>query len=152
MSKPTPADLAAVRKILYDPKRHQQLADDASSISVLMNLEDQSPNRVLTWWIPATGKLSEGVLEAAARCRSIAAAYEQMKQEMQHVAIPAQDKASIQEALGYVAGCWQARADAWGDERPPSDPAALAKAINVHLGNALAAAHDVEVYFKQEGA
>ena len=152
MSKPTPDELAAVRKILYDPKRHQQLADDASSISVLMNLEDQSPNRVVEWWIPATGKLSKGVREAAARCRSIAAAYGQMRDEVQGVAIPAPDKAKIQEALGYVAGCWQARADAWGDESPPGDPAALARAINAHLENALAAAHDVAIYFEPEGA
>jgi hypothetical protein len=151
VTSPTSTELAAVRSIILRTRRQQQIDDDVNSIGTLLNLDRQSPSRSVSWYIPTTGKPSVSLSEAVDRCRRIAAAYMQMRQEVSETLVNAHDKLLIQEALGYLAGWWAARADAWGDERPASDPAAVAKAINAHLSNAYAAAHPVAEYF-QTGA
>ena len=151
MTLPTSAELAAVRNIIFQTERQQQIDDHVSSISTLLNLDGQSPSRAVAWYIPTTGKLSVSLLEAVDRCRGIAAEYMQMRQEVSETLVNAHDKLLIQEALGYLASWWSARADGWGDERPARDPAAAGKAINAHFANAYAAAHPVAEYF-QRGA
>ena len=148
MASPTSTELAAVRGIIFQAARQQQIDDDVSSISTLLNLDGQSPSRPVAWLIPTTGKQSVSLSEAVDRCRRIAAAYMQIREEVGEALVNAHDKLLVQEALGYLAGWWSARADAWGDERPASDPAAVAKAINAHFFNAYEAAHPVAEYFR----
>ena len=150
MSTPTKAELDAVRKILFEPRRQTALAADAETINFLMNLQGHRQEPVV-WWYPGTKKYSRSVLEAAGRCRNIAAAYQQMSQEVQGAVVNSADKALIRSALGYVAGWWVARADAWSDERPPRDPTALAQAINEHIVNAYKVGHKVAIYFEGGG-
>ena len=75
----------------------------------------------------------------------------QMRQEVGETLVNAHDKLLVQEALGYLAGWWSARAAAWGDEEPANDPAGVAEAINAHFSHAYGAAHPVAEYF-QTGA
>jgi hypothetical protein len=150
MGRPTKAELDAVRQILFEPQRQKALADDARSISVLMNLQRQRQEPVV-WWYPGTRQYSRSVLEAAGRCRNIAAAYQQMSQDVQGADVNSADKALIRSALGHIAAWWLARADAWSDEKPPPDAAALAQAINEHFVNAYNVGHKVAIYFR-EGA
>ena len=148
MASATSVELAVVRSIIFQARRQQQIDDDVSSISTLLTLDGQSPSQSFSWYIPTTGKPSVSLLEGVDRCRRIAAAYMQMRQEVSETVVNAHDKLLIQEALGYLAGWWSARADAWGDERPASDPAAVAEAINAHFSKAYEAAHPVAEYFR----
>jgi hypothetical protein len=148
VASPTSAELAAVRSIILQTGRQQRIDDDVSSISTLLNLDRQSPLRSVEWYIPTTGKPSVSLAEAVARCRRIAAEYMQMRQEVGETLVNTHDKLLVQEALGHLAGWWSARADAWGDDRPASDPAAVAKAISAHFSNAYEAAHPVAEYFQ----
>jgi len=145
---PTEAELAAVRKVLYQAARAQRISDDAASFSVLLNIEDQDPDRLVVWWVPATGKLGPSVVEAAKRCAGIASAYQEMSDEVGELDINGPDKAAVRSTLEAVAAWWSARAAALADPKPADDPAAVAQGIKAHLVRAYHYGHSVAAYFQ----
>jgi hypothetical protein len=148
VATPTNKELAAVHKVLFEPKRARRMADDAASFSVLLNLQGQAQGRPVIWWVPGTGRLSPGVLEAAARCDRIASAYQQMSAELAGASVNAADKARLRSALDAMAAMWLARSTVIGDPKPPADPVALARSLSDHLLQAYEAGRAVVEYFR----
>ena len=151
MSKqPTQAEILAVRRVIYDPHRVQQIKEDVSSISVLLNLENQNPSSVFSWYVPATGALSPEVLEAVQRCRRIATTMLAIRNDLAHVSFDQTDKSHLHAALGAQAASWQARANAWTATGKPADTDALVAPISGHLNTALREAAYVRPYLKKQ--
>jgi hypothetical protein len=148
-TKPTPAQIKSVRRILYDPHRVRQMRDDASSISVLLNLENQNPSSTFSWYIPATGALAQEVVEAAQRCRRIATTLLSIRKDLAHVSVPETDRKHLMAALQAQAASWQARANAWAATGQPADTDTLVASISGHVRTALAQAQHVQPYLRK---
>jgi hypothetical protein len=149
---PTPKQIAAVRRVLYEPARIRQMRSDLSSISVLLNLENQNPSEIVTWYVPATGELSPGIVEAAARCRRIAATVRAIRSELAKLEFDQVDKRHLLRALDAQAASWQARADGWAAPGQPGDVDALVTTVAGHLRTAFAEAAHVKPYLKRASA
>jgi hypothetical protein len=147
---PTPAEIRAVRTVLYEPSRVRQMKDDASSISVLLNLENQNPNSIFSWYVPATGALSPEVVEAARRCRRIAATILAIHNDLAHVAFNASDKKHLLAAVQAQAASWQARASAWSAPGKPADVDSLVASISGPMQTARNEAQHIRPYLKKE--
>ncbi len=147
--QPTAAQIKAVRKVMYDRSRIGRIKADLSSISVLLNLENQNPDSVVTWYIPATGALSPGVVEAAQRCRAIAATLLAMRKDLAHVPVPQSDRSHLLALLAAQAASWQARAAAWAASGQPGDTDALVASISGHLRSALDESAHVRPYLRK---
>jgi hypothetical protein len=98
-AKPTPAQIRAVRAVLYKRARLQRIVADLRSIDVLTNLDNpQVAGTAPTWFLEATGGLTTGMAEAANRCKRIGAAYREMARELTPVRMPPDDKADLRVA------------------------------------------------------
>jgi hypothetical protein len=157
-----PREIRAVRKVLYDRKRMRKLVTEARSIDVLMNTDpyaslDSDDVRVTAgagpiWFVPGTGEIDPGVLEAADRCRRIATLLRQIRRELADVDFDADDKRHLREALDEHAKAWVARAEIWSRPQRPSDPAADAAEISRHDAKATRNYAKVKAYLDRDAA
>lgn len=148
MATPTKKQITAVRAILYRPSRLRQIAADARSIDVLMNLNQ--PGRAPLWLLPATGKVSGAVKEAAERCERIAAAHRAMSSEIARLALPAQDKRALRTALEEQATVWAIRGSAWAAPGKPNVRAVVDR-LKSHQREAFEASSKVRPYLRRGG-
>jgi hypothetical protein len=140
----TPAEIAALRKVLYDPERNREFRTHLSSIDVLMNLSRRGrvapkgvgvPGGGPTWFIPSTGAVNASVREAAARCRKIAVLIRETRRELAGVSFDATDKRDLLAALDAQAESWEARGAVWAAPGKPN-VAADAKRVSGPEGEA----------------
>jgi hypothetical protein len=138
---PTSREIKAVRRVLYAKERERKMLDEARSIVVLMNFNprgniDQEDIRVTAgagplWFIPATGEVDPGVLEAADRSKRIAAMLRDTRRELKDVDFDADDKRNLRDALEQQAQALIKRAKAW-TAPTVGDPEAIAADIHRH--------------------
>lgn len=163
-----PKHVAAVRKVLYEPKRLRKLVDHLVSIPNLIGLLQlthgqgsswyRSGGNALTgkgvsalpppWYIPHTGKLSSSIVEAADRCEQVAELLLEIRADLQRVDIPAADKRKLRAHLAEEAAVQSARARLWRAPRPPADPDAATRAIGLHIIRSARALQHVEYYLR----
>lgn len=135
-------EIRAVRGVLYDRKRLQDLHTQTTSINVLMNLDPSvplnpgdvriQPGAGPNWVIPATGQVDPAVVEAADRCRAIATTLLDMRRELQRLSLDPTDRRHLAAGLAEQAEAWHARADAWSEPGQPADVDAAVASITVH--------------------
>lgn len=138
---PTKREIRAVRKVLYERERARKMLDEARSIVVLMNFNprghiEQEDVRVTAgagplWFIPATGEVDPGVLEAAERSKRIAAMLRETRRELSDVDFDAEDKRNLRDALEQQAQALTKRAKAWTTPTV-GDPETVAAGIHRH--------------------
>jgi hypothetical protein len=120
---PKKREIKAVRKVLYDRERSRKMLDEAKSIVVLMNFNYRgnlepddirvSPGAGPIWFVPSTGAVDPGVLEAAERSKRIAAMLRETRRELKDVDFDGGDKRDLREALEQQAQALVKRANAW---------------------------------------
>lgn len=151
----TPAEIAAVRKVLYEPKRVRALTAHVSSIEAFMNLDPNTklprgdtrkPGSGPTWWT-ADGKLDPSVLKAAAHCDVVAKLLLAMRRDLARVRVNDSDKTHLRAGLAELAAGWKERAVAWRSPGRP-DAEALANAITSHNRASYHAFQPVRRYLK----
>jgi hypothetical protein len=157
MSKPTHAQIHAVRKVLYDEQRMKQTALDVEQVNLLMNLIGQplplTDPRIAVgdgpdWVIPDTGAVDPAVLEAAGRCQSIASTLLSMRGELSQVDCPAADKQLLMKSLHEQAEVWSARSSLWMKTTAPDDVSAAVRNITAHQQAAFGALKNVQAYLR----
>jgi hypothetical protein len=157
MSKPTHAQIHAVRKVLYDEQRMKQTALDVEQVNLLMNLT--GPPLPLTdpriavgdgpdWAVTATGAVDPFVLEAAGRCQSIAKTLLSTRSELSQVDFPAADKQLLMQSLQEQAEVWSARATLWMQTTAPDNVSAAVQNITAHQEAAFGALKNVQAYLR----
>ncbi len=152
----TRAEIRAVQRIIYDDRRTKKLSTEIESIVVLMNLD---PGRALPsddarvqagsgplWYIPATGKLTPAVLEAADRCDRVAEILTKMRRDLADVKVNKSDRRHLREALEQQAKGWRKRATSWRDPGRPG--ASIAKGIAEHERNSAEELKKVNAYLE----
>jgi hypothetical protein len=156
---PDPKQIAAVRKVLYERNRLRKLVDHLSSIEALMNLDRTAPplksgdprgraGAGPNWYIPATGKLSSSVVEAADRCNKVADLLLETRRALAQVDFPAADKRHLRAALAEHAQAMRARARVWRAQQPPRDWKRSAAPIVAHQQASLREYQHVTRYLK----
>ena len=155
-------EVKAVRKVLYDRKRLRKMVIEARSIDVLMNTDPYGrlePDDVRVtagagpiWFLPSTGEVDPGVLEAADRSRRIAGFLREIRRDLGDVVFDGDDKRVLREALDEQAKAWIARAAVWSRPRRPSDLAADADEISRHDAKATRNYAKVEAYLDRDAA
>jgi hypothetical protein len=154
-------DVRAVRKVLYDRHRREKLGIELNSIITLMNFDPLQPLpgtddlRVYPgigplWFVPATGAVSPGVLEAADRCERVASILMKMRKEIGDLGIPGSDKRHLREGLEQQAKGWRARARLWRDPGQPDAEAGAAEIMG-HDRKSLRELTKVQFYLKGVG-
>lgn len=135
----TPSEIAAVRKVLYDPKRVKALTAHVSSIEMLMNLDPNTklppgdtrkPGSGPTWWT-ADGRIDPSVVKASAHCDAVAKLLLAMRRDLARVPVNGSDKKHLTAGLAELAAGWKERATAWRSPGRP-DAEAVAAAITAH--------------------
>ena len=159
MAKPVdPKQVAAVRKVLYRRDRLRRLADHLFSIENLMNLNPAGPSPGLGlppgsgpphWYIPATGKTSPSVLEAADRLDKVAQLLLEIRGGLAHVDFPSADKKHLRAGLAEQAAATRARARVWRAQQPPNDVQAAVAPITAHERASLNELKHVEPYLQK---
>jgi hypothetical protein len=149
-----PAQVDAVRKVLYRRDRLIKLYDQITSIEALMNLDPHakaSPGSITrpgtgpSWFIRANGKVSPSVIEAANRCDKIADLLLETRADLAHVDFPASDKGHLRAALAEQAAAWRARGRAWRAPGKPNVGAAVAP-IEAHVKKSIREFQHVTLY------
>ena len=161
MAKPKPLDpkqVAAVRKVLYRRDRLRTLVDHVNSVVALMNLNPHAPSPGLGlpagsgpphWYIPATGKISPSVAEAADRLDKAAELLLAIRTELAHVEFPASDKQHLRAGLAEQAAAMRTRARLWRAPAPPNDVQAAVAPIAAHERASLNALKRVAPYLQK---
>jgi hypothetical protein len=160
MAEPKPVDpkrVAAVRKVLYQRSRMRRIVDHLDSIVALMNLDPagRSPGPGIPpgsgphWYVPATGKISPSVLEAADRCDKVSALLLEIRDELAHVDFPSPDKQHLRAGLAEQAAALRARAKVWRAPAPPGDVQAAVAPIAAHERASLNELEHVAPYLKK---
>lgn len=148
MAPPTKAQISAVREVLYKRSRLRQIVADVRSIDVLMNLNNPNqPGRAPMWRVPATGRVSASVKEAAERCRRIATAHRAMSREISKLELPARDKRVLRTGLDEQAAVWEIRSSVWVAPGKP-DVKTVVDRIKSRQRAAFEASHDVRAYLR----
>jgi hypothetical protein len=152
---PKKREIKAVRRVLYERERSRKMLDEARSIVVLMNFNyrgsiPQDDIRVTAgagpiWFVPSTGAVDPGVLEAADRCRRIAAMLRDTRRELKGVDFNADDKRALREGLEQQAQALVKRAKAWTSPAVGNSDA-VARDINRHDAAAANAYKEVFEY------
>lgn len=137
----TDREIKAVRRVLYDRKRMRKMLTEARSIDVLMNLDPRgtlppddirvSPGYGPLWFVPGTGAVDPGVLEAAERSKRVAGLLRDTRRELKEVEFDPEDKRWLRRALDEHAKALVKRADAWSAPTV-GNPGKIAKDINRH--------------------
>jgi hypothetical protein len=158
---PSKSQIKAVRKALYQRDRLGKLNDLARNISVLMNFNPATElpiNDVRnpagsgpTWFVPATGAVDPGVLEAANDCDTIAATLMAIRHDVGQVSFPSSDKQHLMASLQAEATSWNVRGAMWRSPTAP-DVEAFTKEIGGHVATAISEAEHVAVYLKTKRA
>ncbi len=149
MAKPSKEQVRAVRDVIYDRQRLRQLAADAGSIDVIMNINNPNePDGAPVWTIAATGDPSSAVLEAIRRCRRIAAQLREMRDDLNGVDIPGEDRSSLRDGLKELAAVWDTTADVWEAPGSPEVETAV-ESIESHREQAGRALRGVRRYLKK---
>jgi hypothetical protein len=157
MAGPTHAQIAAVHRVLYNPARLKQLAEDFQQLNLLMNLDGPplatDDSRIAVgdgpdWVVPATGAVDVSVLNAAATAERLAERLLGMRREISHVNCPAADRRRLMTALSEQAQAWSARASLWRETTAPDDVAGAVATITKHERAAGAALAHVQRYLR----
>ncbi len=133
MAKATRSQRRAVRNVLWKQPRFRHMINDYSSIGVLMNLTDRDRDEQRE--APFTVSYPEPTRpdsEVVQRCGQIAGAYEEMRREIQDLALPAPVRRQLRRGLREEALSWVARRQAWAAPGTP-DVEAAAQSIKVHI-------------------
>jgi hypothetical protein len=155
---PTPKQIAAVRKVLYERTRLRKIFDDGESVVRLMNLD---PSALLdntdprwpagsgpTWYLRSTGQLNPSVAEAAKRCDRIAGLLLDIRADLRDVDFPPADKQQLRAALAESAAEWKARGRLWRAPGEPGDAQTASASIATHQRESLRAFKRVTAYLK----
>jgi hypothetical protein len=151
----TPAEIAAVRKVLYDRKRTKAIFAHVSSIEKLMNLDPKvtlppgdtrKPGSGPSWWAP-DGKLDPSVVKAAAHCDGVAKLLLAARGDLARVSVNPSDRKRLSAGLAELAAAWKARAAAWRSPGRP-DAARLASGIGAHERASQRAFQSVKQYLE----
>jgi hypothetical protein len=146
--KPTQDQIKAVQAVLYKPQQVRQLRAHASSINVLMNIDNPNgPDKGPPWTIQATGQPSSRVIEAIARCRKIAESMRTMSRQLEALALPTAHRRDLRTGLTELAATWDARAAAWEAPGKP-DVQALVGRISAHQKASAKALARVSAYLR----
>jgi len=147
MSKPTHQQIAAVQTVLYDTIRLQRLAELASQLALIMNLDPTvalPPDDARApagsgpiWFYPDTQQLDMNVITGAGLCDKIASLLRHIERDLLAVDFPAADKAHLTKALEEEAASWSARAAAWSEPNGALDVATSVSGISAHFSAAV---------------
>lgn len=154
---PTHEQLKSLHRALYKPGRLQHLQTLQRNIAVLMNLNPATelPTNDIrnpagsgpTWFVPATGAIDPGVLEAADDCDKIAQTLMAIHDDVAGTDFPDDLRAHVTASLNAEAASWTARGAFWRDPAPP-DVEAVVAGIEAHLKIAAAEAKPIGKYLK----
>jgi hypothetical protein len=157
-----PKQIAAVRKVLYEPTRLRTLLDHVASIDTLMNLDPSAPRHQRkpgeitpdpgtgpNWFIRSNGKISPFVVEAADRCDKVAGLLLEIRAGLAQVSFAASDKQHLSAALAEQAEAFRARGAAWRAPGRPANAKATAAAIAAHEVASIRDFERVTQYLKQ---
>lgn len=155
--KPTPAQIKAVRKVLYDRTQLKQMANDIQQVNLLMNISGpplpQNDVRIAVgdgpqWFIQTTGAVDPNILSAVASCQSLAKRLLSLRSAVARLQLPPADKQFLTTALNEQALTWSARATLWQQQGAPADPAGAVAQIAAHQAASFAALKHVQAYLR----
>jgi hypothetical protein len=134
------SDVRAARKILYDKDRTSKIETEMESIVILMNFDPGEaiahddprvePGAGPLWFVPATGKVSPAVLEAADRCERIASVLRKTRERLGDADFDRSDRRHLVAALRHLEKSWRKRAVSWRD--PGRTEGSVAAEITQH--------------------
>lgn len=120
-------DIDRARSVIYDPDRMKRLKTELSSIELLMNFDPGNasgfgpndprvePGAGPSWFIPATGKLSTSVREAADRCDKVADQLLSTRRRLGDLNIDGSDRQDLRQGFKHLANAWRERGELWRD-------------------------------------